>query len=203
MLFIKGLLIGGTVAFPVGPIGILCLQRLLVQGPAIDLASGLGGATADIMYASLAAVGLSVLSQVIQAYQVVMRLMSSLFLIALGLYLALSQPRVPASSLNIKGLARAYFSTLFLTLANPLLILSFIAFFSLFAINMTSLTMYNLVSLLGGIFVGSTSWWVMLAGTTKKFRLLVRPDSVSFINRLSGILIIIIALISLFYMSIC
>ena len=191
--FIKGLVTGAFIAFPVGPIGIICLRRMLSQGPLIGLASGLGGATADIVYSTLAIVGLSVVSSFLMHHFILFRVLSSTFLCALGLRIILSKPPRPRATWT-GGIAEAYFSTFLLTLANPLLILSFAAMFAVLAVNYETTDYLSLIALTSGVFVGSSLWWFILGGLTSFMQLKINPETLQKINKISGSLIILFGL---------
>ena len=192
---IKGIIAGAIIALPVGPIGIFCLRRMLTQGPLVGLASGLGSATADTIYATLALLGLSFVSSWLLLHSVLFRIISSLFLCALGTKILLSKPPRPQATWTT-GLMQAYFSTLLLTLTNPLLIASFAAIFTILRANY-SLNTYILSSLLLGVFIGSSLWWIILSGITSYARLSISPQRLAIINKISGMLIILFGMITL------
>lgn len=195
-LFLKSFFIGATIAVPVGPIGLLCLRRLLIQGPIIGIISGLGGATADIIFSSLALLSISAITPIFAEHMILVRLLSSLFLVAVGIHLVISpQPKSQKSWTHNK--LQAYLSTLFLTLTNPLLILSFAAFFNLFHIGTTSVTIGNMTLIWLGIFCGSSWWWFLLGGIRFFFKFDIQPHFIKLINRLSGYVVIAIALLTL------
>ncbi len=129
-LFLKGLLIGFSIAAPVGPIGVLCIRRTLASGRTIGLLSGLGAATADALYGSLAAFGLTAISGFLVRQQGLLRLLGGAFLCYLGLRAILTRPANAASLNSPASHVNAYSSTFFLTLTNPLTILSFAAIFA-------------------------------------------------------------------------
>jgi len=197
LFFAKGLAAGAFIAFPVGPIGIVCLRRMLSQGPLIGIVSGLGGATADAIYSTIAIVGMSFVSSFLMQHLTLLRILSSLFLCALGLKIVLSKP-LTARAKKTGGLAEAFISTFILTLTNPLLVLSFAALFALFNVRYAMITnLYSLSALIGGVFIGSSLWWFALGGLTSCLKLQIKPETVKKINNISGILIIISGLFTI------
>ena len=137
-IILKGILIGVTIAAPVGPIGILCIRRTLAEGRLAGFISGLGAATADAMYGAIAAFGLTFISVFLINQSFWLRLGGGLFLIYLGIKSFLSVPSQgadlnPKSSRN-ESVLNYYGSTLFLTLTNPITIISFAAIFAGFGI---------------------------------------------------------------------
>lgn len=192
---IKGILTGVLVALPVGPIGIFCLRRMLIQSPLVGLASGLGSATADTIYATLALLGLSFVSSWILAHSILVRIISSLFLCTLGTKILFSKPPRPQATWST-SLIQSYFSTLFLTLSNPLLIVSFTATFTIlradYSLNTSILSFLSL-----GVFLGSSLWWIVLSGITSYANLSLSPERLAIINKISGSLIILFGMVTL------
>jgi threonine/homoserine/homoserine lactone efflux protein len=196
LFFAKGLAAGALIALPAGPIGIICLRRMLAQGPLVGIASGFGSATADIIYSTIAIVGLSMVSSFLMHHFILFRVISSIFLCTLGIKIIFSKPPRPRATWT-GGIAEAYLSTFFLTLTNPLLILSFAALFALFNIRYEMTTIYSLFVLISGVFIGSSLWWFVLGGLTSFMKLKINPQTIQKINVISGILIILSGLITL------
>jgi len=128
--FFKGLIIGFSIAAPVGPIGMLCIRRTLVYGRLSGLVSGLGAATADAVYGSIAAFGLAFVATFLVNQQGWLHLVGGLFLCYLGIKAFLAKPATATTTPESISLASDYASTFFLTLTNPLTILSFAAVFA-------------------------------------------------------------------------
>jgi threonine/homoserine/homoserine lactone efflux protein len=192
-LLLRGFVLGFSIAMPVGPIGVLCIQRTLAQGRAAGLASGLGAATADAVYGSVAGFGLTVVSAMLVRQRTWLGLLGGVFLCYLGLKTLLSQP-VERTGSEIKGgLPRAYASTFVLTLTNPLTIFSFTLAFA--ALGGGADGDYVGASLLVlGVFAGSGLWWLLLSGAVSLFR--ARFD-LKWVNRISGTVIAGLGLIAL------
>lgn len=117
----RGLLIGLSIAAPVGPIGVLCIRRTLAEGRLAGLATGLGATTADACYGAIAGFGLTVISQLLLAQEFWIRLLGGLFLCYLGLKTFVSAPSERAAAGGGHTWARAYTSALALTLTDPLI----------------------------------------------------------------------------------
>ncbi|MCE2928079.1 MAG: LysE family transporter, partial [Candidatus Caenarcaniphilales bacterium] len=127
---IKGLIIGFCIAAPVGPIGLLCIQRTLNYGALSGLLSGLGAASADAFYGAVAAYGLTLISNFLIGQQFWFKCIGGLFLLYLGYQTYKSKVAENCASAKHKGLLSDYFSTVFLTATNPTTILSFVAVFA-------------------------------------------------------------------------
>src|SRR5205085_8007365 len=121
--FGRGLVLGFSIAAVLGPIGVLCVRRTLASGFVIGLLSGLGAATADAGYASLAAFGVSTVTSVLVDQRVWLRLIGGVFILYLGVRTLRARPSLQADSrATVAGLFAAYGSTLALTLSNPMTI---------------------------------------------------------------------------------
>ena len=199
---ISGLIIGFSIAAPVGPIGVLCIRRTLAEGRLNGLVSGLGAATADAMYGCIAAFGLTFITNVLVQQQVWLRLVGGVFLIFLGVKTVLSKPSEKPPSDKRTGLLGAYGSTFVLTLTNPVTILSFAAIFAGIGLG-SAVTDYGSAALLVfSVFAGSALWWLILSGTVSLLRKRVTPLVLRWINRVSGVIILgfgVFILISLLF----
>src|SRR5207244_10947991 len=127
---LKGLVVGLSIAAPVGPIGLLCIRRSLEQGRVVGLATGLGAATADAAYGCIAGFGLTAISGFLLAHVSALRLGGGAALCFLGARTFLSAPAQREAQTTAGGLRSAYFSTLLLTLAHPTTLLSFVVVFA-------------------------------------------------------------------------
>ena len=203
-LFFKGLLIGFSIAATVGPIGVLCIQRTLERGRLYGFISGLGAATADATYGCIAAFGLTIITQFLVGQQFWIRLIGGLFLLFLGVRTLLRAPAERAAQADSRGFLSAYTSTLFLTLTNPLTILSFIAIFAGVGVGSTSKSYLSALTTVFGVFLGSALWWLILSVGIGLFRGLFKREHhtwLRWVNRASGAIICtfgILALLTLF-----
>lgn len=188
-LFIRGILIGFAIAAPVGPIGVLCIRRTLVEGRIAGLISGLGAASADALYGIIAALGFTLLADFLTAQQVWLRLLGGFFLCYLGVRAFLAPPvALDFSSPGKKGLLSAYITTFFLTLTNPLTIFAFAAIYA--GVTSAGLHSANAFVLVLGVFSGSALWWTVLSAGVSLFRNRVTPTALVWINRISGAFIV-------------
>lgn len=186
---LRGLAIGFSIAAPVGPIGVLCIRRTLAEGRARGLVSGLGAATADAIYGCIAGFGLTFVSNFFVSQQVWLHLAGGVFLCYLGLKTLLAKPAEQAALAKQRGLVGAYASTFFLTLTNPMTILSFAAIFAGLGLAGTSGNYVSAGVLVLGVFVGSALWWLVLSGGVGIFRARFDPRGLQWINRISGAII--------------
>ena len=186
---LRGIILGFSIAAPVGPIGVLCIRRTLAEGRTSGLASGLGAATADAIYGCLAAFGLTFISNFLVNQQGWLRLVGGAFLCYLGIRTFLARPADQAAPAQGNGLIGAYGSTFLLTLTNPMTILSFAAAFAGLGMADTGGDYGSAAVLVLGVFIGSTLWWLGLSSIVSLFRTRFDARALRWVNRASGIII--------------
>jgi len=190
-LLARGLIIGFSIAAPVGPIGVLCIRRTLAEGWASGLVSGLGAASADAIYGCIAGFGLTFISGFLVSQQLWLRLVGGIFLCYLGIRTLASRPAdSDAAPAPATGLGRAYLSIFALTLTNPITILSFAAVFASLGVAESGGDYLSASVLVLGVFVGSALWWLLLSSAVGVFRTKFTPRAMRWVNRLSGAIIL-------------
>ncbi len=188
-LFWRGVLIGFAIAAPVGPIGLLCIQRTLQDGRKFGFVSGLGAASADGIYGAIAGFGLTFISGFLVAQQMWLALIGGLFLCYLGVRTFLSEPATKVVYARRGSLFKAYAATFLLTLTNPITILSFIAIFAGLGLASAERSYLEAISLVAGVFLGSVSWWLLLSGGVSLLRDRFNDQAMQWVNRLAGLII--------------
>ena len=190
-LLARGLIIGFSIAAPVGPIGVLCIRRTLAEGWASGLVSGLGAASADAIYGCIAGFGLTFISGFLVSQQVWLRFVGGIFLCYLGIKTLASRPSDnDGASGPPTGLGGAYLSTFALTLTNPITILSFAAVFAGLGVAESAGGYLSASVLVLGVFAGSALWWLFLSTAVGVFRTRFTPRALRWVNRLSGAIIL-------------
>lgn len=193
---LKGLALGLSIAAPVGPIGVLCIRRSLVEGRQVGFVTGMGAATADAAYGCIAAFGLTAVSGALVGARLWLGLLGGLFLCFLGLRTFLSAPAARGAETLGRGLLAAYLSTFFLTFTNPMTILSFVAVFA--GLGLLASPNYLAASILvAGVFVGSALWWLLLSSGVSLLQSRVGAGWMRAANRLSGCIMFAFGIYSL------
>jgi threonine/homoserine/homoserine lactone efflux protein len=188
-LLVRGLIIGFSIAAPVGPIGVLCIRRTLAQGRTSGFLSGLGAATADAFYGCVAGFGLTAISAFLIDQRFWIQLIGGVFLLALGVKTLRSAPSAQAAAASANGLVASYVSTFFLTIANPMTILSFAGIFAALGVAETGGDYSAAALLVSGVFIGSAAWWLILSGGVGLMRERLTDGILRWTNRLSGIVL--------------
>lgn len=189
-LFIKGFIIGLALAAPVGPIGILCIHRSLTDRLAAGLAVGLGAATADGLYGLIAAFGITAVSSFLIYHLTLLRIIGGIFLALLGIKILL-KPVVPSSTITQQtSIVSAYFSTVLLTLTNPVTILAFAGIFAGLGLGQAVNDYFSAIKLTVGVFLGSAVWFTSLSTVVNLFKNQCNLNVLKWANRISGIILI-------------
>ena len=194
---IKGLVIGFSIAAPVGPIGVLCIRRTLAGGRATGLVSGLGAATADAVYGAVAGFGLTSISGFLVGQQSLFRTGGGVFLMYLGVRTFLARPSDEVRPSGSAGLLGAFASTFALTLANPITILSFAAVFAGLGLAGAGGGRLAAALLVAGVFLGSALWWVILSTGVGVSRSRFSPAGLRWANRFAGVVLFAFGLVAL------
>lgn len=199
-LFLRGTLLGLAVAAPVGPIGVLCIQRSLAGGFWTGFSGGIGTAVADALYAALAAAGFAVLlgGDLGMAGPVpVQRILQwggALFIAWLGWRTFAAPVAEGAADAPLRGSPLRLFAVTFaLTMSNPATILSFAALFA--GLGLAADPSFSAAaSAVGGVFIGSLLWWALLSGGIAALRHRLGAETRRWINRIAGLVLVLFAI---------
>lgn len=188
-ILFQGIVLGFSIAAPVGPIGVLCIRRSLQNGFKSGLASGLGAASADAVYGTIAAAGLTIAADFLVKQQTWLGLLGGAFLLYLGVQTFRDSPsEMDGEEKKANSLIGDYLSTFLLTLSNPITIFSFIALFG----GLSSGTDFKASAfvLVMGVFSGSALWWLTLSGGVSIFRERFSGKVMVWMNRIAGVVIL-------------
>jgi threonine/homoserine/homoserine lactone efflux protein len=188
-LFIQGIIIGLTLAVPVGPIALICIQRTLTDGRFHGILSGIGVATADSFYAAVTVLGLTMISGVIIAHQFLFRFLAGIVLIFIGVRVFLSLPSCISTKTEHETYFKDYLSMVAIAIANPLTLVFFLVVLPGFGIVINNTAFLSAAEFVAGVFLGSTVWWIFLCGTIGSMRSRFSEKTLGLINRISGVLI--------------
>jgi threonine/homoserine/homoserine lactone efflux protein len=192
IFLLKGVVVGIIIAVPVGPVGIMCLRRTILEGKLAGFISGLGAATADAMFGFIAAFGLTFISDLLIGYHQWLRIAGGLYLLYVGGRALLTAPQVKTGTEpDAESLLRDFLSSFALTLTNPITILVFLGIFSAIGLSGESATLSRAAILVLGVWLGSLLWWLALSfGLGSLFRSF-EPRHLRWINRGSGTILLL------------
>jgi len=185
--FLKGVVVGVVIAVPVGPVGVMCVRRTILEGKLSGFASGLGAATADAVFGVIAGFGLTAVSDWLIDYQQWLRVVGGCYLLYIGgSAFAAEPPRELESGNDPEGLLRDFFSTFVLAVTNPITVLAFLGIFAAIGLGGTQATFGHAAILVLGVWIGSLLWWLMLSFGVGYFRHSIEPRHFAWISRGSG-----------------
>jgi threonine/homoserine/homoserine lactone efflux protein len=200
---IKGVIIGLSVSIPLGPIGVMCIQRTLSKGRLSGFVSGMGAASADIIYSIFAGLGITFIIDILTKYSIEFQVIGGAFLLFLGLRLFFKNPIKQFRQPKTKGgLVGDFLSTFFLTITNPLALFLFVGVFATIGFMNTKFEHFTLGYIVAGVALGTTLWWFVLSTLINLFRSKIRLRKLNWINKISGIAIFIfgvVAIVNLFF----
>lgn len=198
MTFLGGLMVGCMASMPPGPTAILCIQRNISKGIRSGITTGLGIATSDTLYASIAFFSLSFVTGFIESNMLLIKCIAGIFISAFGVNIFLKKPQMQIrrnQAEKDKTDWRDYVSGFLLSFANPAYILVHVALIA----TVKSMGFYDAdgnafsnASMILGIFAGCSGWWFIIASVMKVVRKYFRPRHMLWINRISGIVITLI-----------
>lgn len=196
-IVIKGILIGLCVSVPVGPIGMLTVQRTLNRGQRYGIATGLGATASDLIYTIVTLFFISFVIDFIELHRFAIELGGSVLVAAFGYYIYRSNPSQQPKPNEPKrhSLFGDFFSAFLLTLSNPLVLFLLMALFARFEFvtnkSVLSVTVVGILSILGGALM----WWWLLTFLISRFKNRLNIRELKLINQITGIVIILIGLI--------
>ena len=201
---LKGFVIGLIASIPLGPIGVMCIQRTLSKNHRSGFVSGLGAATADSIFATIALFSLTVVMSFIENYIAILKALGGISVIIVGMTILLKNP-VGQIRRNRAGkgsnLWSDYLSVFFITLTNPAFILIFVALFAAWGISYDGIGFLDGMVMILGVLSGASLWWFTLTFCVNLLRKRFRPRHLLWINRLTGAVIVVlgaVAILSIF-----
>lgn len=190
--FFRGILIGLMVSVPLGPMGVLIIQKTLHKGALAGFVAGMGAACADLFYATVAAFGLGFVISIIQAHELLLQIIGGIFLIVVGLKIYFDNPLKQIRTrqrVTKKGLLGDFLSLFFLTVSNPIAIVVFMAVFAGASVFGENPSFRIELFVLAGVITGGGLWWYTLSTLVNLFRKRFRLRVLITINRISGVII--------------
>jgi threonine/homoserine/homoserine lactone efflux protein len=192
-IFLKGAIVGMLIAAPVGPINVLVIRRTLVHGRLAGFASGLGAAVADTVFGAIAAFGISMLQSFLEQERQILSLVGAAVLLVMGIRLLRRPTPAIAAGQDPTSLFADFTSTLFLTLTNPITVLSFLAIFAAFGVRSDGQISMDDWLLLAGVMAGASAWWLVVVEAVCLFRDRFTTTGLTWANRIAAVVILVFA----------
>lgn len=200
-LLVKGLIVGVVVSAPLGPVGVLCIQRTLNKGRWYGFVTGLGAALSDIAYALLTGYGMSFMDEFLTKNQILLQIVGSVMLFVFGIYTFRSNP--VQSIRPLSSTPGSYFhnfvTAFFVTLSNPLIIFLFIGLFARVSFVMPGSPLgFQLVGYIA-IVLGALLWWFSITYFVNKVRAKFNLRGIWMLNRIIGIVVMALSVAGIIY----
>lgn len=195
----RGVAIGVLISAPMGPVGILCIQRTLDKGRKAGFYTGIGASLSDLFYCLLTGFGLSFIEEFIERNSSVIQLFGSVVLIAFGIYLLKKNPtrrlkRPVDVDVSVK---KNILGGFLFTFSNPLILFLIIGLFARFNFLNQEFRIYHYFIGFLFILLGALAWWWVVTFFIDKVRAHFNLRSMWLINRIIGIIILIFAVVGI------
>lgn len=198
-LVIKGIIIGLCISVPLGPIGMLCVQRTLNRGRKYGIATGLGATTSDLVYTFITLFFLQFVIGFIEEHQMIFQLIGGAVVIIFGYFIFKSRPSAQANpNVASKGsLFSDYITSFGLTFSNPLILFILMALFARFEFIADKSPLANYVVGISSILLGAFLWWLLLTYIVSHFKDKLGLRGLRLINVITGSIIMAIGCVGL------
>jgi threonine/homoserine/homoserine lactone efflux protein len=194
LIFYKGFAVGFLMCAPLGPIGLVCVRRTIMDGRRVGMASVLGASTVDAIYCAVAGLSITFLTSLLQGEKQLVQAAGGLVLMAVGIRIFTASVPVAKVYKRANGMIQAFVSTFLLTLANPMPVLVFSAAFTVLGIHGWKGESLPTATMVAGVFAGSALWSPILVTVVTLFRPQFNPSRMRWFNRVTGSLIALIGL---------
>lgn len=198
---LKGFIVGLFASVPLGPIGVLCIQRTLSKGRSSGFITGLGAAVSDTIFAAIALLSISYVQQLLSDYRYLVMIAGGVIVGIFGIRLFMTNPvkQIRRPKYGSRHYWQDFFSTVLMTLSNPGAFFLMLGLFAFIGISRVEAEPPERIAItLAGVFAGAVLWWYILSASINLFRNKLRLRQLIMINRVAGVIIMVLGLISLF-----
>lgn len=192
-LFIQGLIVGFLVSVPLGPIGIVVVQRTVSKSRKAGFFSGMGAASSDAFYAVVAGFSMQIIIDFIRQHELLFQILGAVVLLIMGIYIFMKNPVTDLKRNKQRGSTyfQDYISSFLVTVSNPLVVFVFLAVFASSGLVLSMEHPYYSLLIVAGVFVGGCSWWFTLSGLVGLFRHRINLRFLWWFNKIAGIAVLL------------
>lgn len=199
-IVLNGIIIGILTSAPMGPVGMLIIQRTLNKGRWPAFFTGIGAGLSDVLYSLLCGLGLSFATDFIRENELILQIVGSVFLIAFAIYLF---QKNPSRSLKKRNEKRTSFLTdtvtgFLFTFSNPLILFFIMGLFGRFNFILPEFLFHHYVIAFTSLFLGTLIWWYFITFLVNKLRNVFNVRSMWALNRLIGVVLAIMAIVGIY-----
>ena len=200
-LLAKGILIGLLVSIPLGPIGVLVIQRTVNKSRKAGLLSGMGAALSDTLYAIIAGFSLTFVIDFIREHEILFQSVGALVVLGLGIHIFFKNPVTDLRRNRLRGNThfQDIISSFLVTFSNPLTVFVFLAVFTSSGVAINLEQPYHSFFVIVGVFTGACLWWFSLSGIVSLFRHKINLRILWWINKTAGVVIVIFVLVTVIF----
>ena len=195
---LKGFIVGMGASIPLGPLGVLCVQKTLSKGRNSGLFTGLGASVSDTFYACFALIGLSFVEGFIADHRALVMLIGGVIITLIGFKVYRTNPikQIRQKNTNKRNF-EDFVEAFFMTISNPGALFLILGLFAAVGINSAeNPENISVITTLSGVFIGTITWWFILTTSINIFRKRFRIKQLIIINRIAGIIIALLGIIS-------
>jgi len=195
---VKGFIVGIGASIPLGPLGVMCVQKTLSKGRISGIVTGLGASITDTIFATFAIVSLALIQDFVNNNETAVLFYGGLAVIAIGLKIFLTNPvKQIRRSKGGKKLLEDFISAIIMTITNPGAVFLILGLFAFVGLNVDSSSSGDVIfAALLGVFLGANAWWIILSTSINIFRNKFRLKQLLMINRVAGIVIMVLGFFS-------
>ncbi len=195
---VKGFIVGIGASIPLGPLGVMCVQKTLSKGRISGMVTGLGASITDTIFATFAIVSLALIQEFVNNNETSVLFYGGLAVIAIGLKIFLTNPvKQIRRSKGGKKLLEDFISAIIMTITNPGAVFLILGLFAFVGLNVDSSSSGDVIfAALLGVFLGANAWWIILSTSINIFRNKFRLKQLLMINRVAGIVIMVLGFFS-------
>ncbi|MDR0412228.1 MAG: LysE family transporter [Dysgonamonadaceae bacterium] len=199
----KGIVIGILVSAPMGPIGLLCVQRTLNKGRWHGFFSGIGAAASDFFYAVITCMGMGIVITFVEDNQFILTITGSILLFFYGVYIFCSNPsrnlKKTREGTRTSSYSQDLITAFLLTLSNPLIILFYIGLFARFNFILPDDKLYSMILGMSSIIAGALTWWFTITSLVDKLRKIFNVRGLWLMNKIIASVIMILSVLGIVY----
>ena len=195
----SGIIIGILISAPMGPVGMLVIQRTLNKGRWPAFFTGIGAGVSDLLYSFLCGFGLSFVTDFIEGNKMILQIVGSIVIIGFAIYLFQKNPsRTLQKRAETKSNLFSDIATGFIfTFSNPLILFFIMGLFGRFNFLSPDYLYYHYIAGFASIFGGALLWWYFITFLVNKLRSHFNVRSMWFLNRIIGTILFIMAVVGI------
>ncbi|MCK5137385.1 MAG: LysE family transporter [Bacteroidales bacterium] len=193
LFLLQGILLGGLISVPIGPVNVICLQKTLKLGRIQGFRATFGATLADSIYAMIAFLGLGTVIHLIEDFRTLFELTGGIVILVFGVVLFLKDSKRLYSKYSTRpnNNTNSILHSFMFAISNPLTVLFFLTYLSSISSDAMLQSKYQMIIFVGGVFIGSLTWFFSLSGLVDRFKKHVDLRRMHQINMIcSGVLCI-------------